>query len=278
MQKQGKREERWEELPRDVAIPLLVEREAGRLHALAKRFCGDDAEAEDIVQETFLSAWRAWDDFEGRAEPSTWLYTIASRACGKMHRKRSGEPDEMASLDELLPFGDDLVAVLPHQEGTPLDEELAREARDRVASAIVALPRDFRMPMVLKEVLGFSVEQVATVLGLPEGTVKSRLHRGRLGVRRALEDVLPLRELPPPAYDRQVCLDLLGAKQEALDRGVAFPGTEELDCVRCREIFRTMDLELELCQALGESTRNGDPARQQARIARLRQALAAADD
>ena len=75
-------------------------------------------------------------------------------------------------------------------------------------------------------------------------------HRGRLKVRKALEVGLPERELPPPAYDRQVCMDLLTAKMEALDRGVEMPNADQIICERCRAVFATLDLATDVCASM----------------------------
>jgi RNA polymerase sigma-70 factor, ECF subfamily len=236
--------------PRDVAIPRLVDAEAGRLYALGLRFCGDPDEARDLMQETFLQAWRKWDGFEGRSSPATWLYTIAARVCQRFRRKRSGEPERIESLDELLPFGETRMAVVPDPDEGPLAERVRAEARERVEEAIAGLPVAFRMPLVLKEIVGLGVADVAAVLGLKEATVKTRLHRARLRVRAALEEALPWRDAPPPAYSRQVCLDLLRAKQEALDRGVPFRVPGAVVCERCAALFGTLDLGGELCREI----------------------------
>ena len=231
--------------PRDEALALLVETEGGRLFSLGLRFGGNREEAEDLVQETFLQAWRKWDQFEGRSKASTWLYTIASRLFQRMHRPRAGEPDQVISLDELLPFGEPEVALLP--EDGPLEGEALEEARRQVEQEIAALPDESRLPLVLKEVIGLPVADVAAILGLTDGTVRTRLHRARLRIRRALESSLTPREIPPPAYSKQVCLDLLQAKQEALDRGVEYEFPEGVVCERCAELFATLDLAHELC-------------------------------
>ncbi len=238
--------------PRDEAIPVLLERHGGRLLALGTRFCGSAEEAEDLVQETLLQAYNSWDRFEGRSSPATWLYTIASRVCQRFHRKRSGEPEEVVSLDEELPFGASRAARVATPDPGPLEEGLRREGERRVGEAIAVLPLEFRMPLVLKEIVGFSVAEVAGMLGLKPATVKTRLHRARLRLRDALDEVLPRRELPPAAYSEQVCLDLLRAKQESLDRGTAFPETgDEVTCERCRAVFRSLDLASDLCAGLG---------------------------
>jgi len=234
--------------PREVAIPLLVDAHGGRLFSLGMRFCGDREEARDLVQETFLLAFRKWHQFEGRARPSTWLYTIAARVCQRFHRKRSGEPERLESLDELLPFGSGPMAVAPGDEDEPLARELLTEAREQAERAIAALPLAFRMPFVLKEIAGLSLAEVGAVLGLKEATVKTRLHRARLRVRKALEQALPRRDVPPVIFSRQVCLDLLQAKQDALDHGADFQFPDRVVCERCAELFATLDLTQGVCR------------------------------
>jgi RNA polymerase sigma-70 factor (ECF subfamily) len=242
---------------RDVAIPDLLEEHGGKLYGLGLKLCGVPEEAEDLVQETFLQAYRKWDQFEGRAKPTTWLYTIASRICQRMHRKRSGEPDRLASLDELVPFGDPKMAVL---EG-PLDEQIRKEGRERVEAAITGLPIEFRMPLVLKEIVGLPIAEVAAVLGLKPATVKTRVHRARLRLRDALLEGAPERALPAPAYSEQVCLDLLEAKQEALDRGVELD--QAVVCERCQAVFSSLDATQDLCSRMADGPL---PAEVRARI------------
>ncbi|MDH3591834.1 MAG: RNA polymerase sigma factor [Planctomycetota bacterium] len=232
---------------RDTAIPKLLEQHGGRLYGLGLKLCGGPEEAEDLVQETFLQAYRKWDQFEGRSKPSTWLYTIASRVCQRMHRLRAGQPEKIGSLEDLVPFGDREMAVPP--EG-PLDAQIRKEGRARIEQAIASLPIDFRMPLVLKDIVGFPVAEVAAILGLKEATVKTRVHRARLRLRQELTAEFETRALPPPAYPKQVCLDLLAAKQEALDRGVEFP--REVICDRCRAVFASLDLAGDICAALGQ--------------------------
>jgi len=241
--------------PREQAIPLLLEAHGGRLYSLGLRFCGHREDAQDLVQEVFLQAFRKWDQFAGRARASTWLYTIAARACQRFRRRKSGEPARLESLDASLEaqavlgdFAAPSLAVVP--DDGELSAGLRAEARQEVEQAIAALPAAFRLPLVLKEIVGFSVEEVAEVLGLRPATVKTRLHRARLRVRAALASVLPRREMPPALFSRRVCLDLLRAKQEALDRGARFEFPGRVVCERCAEFFATLDLAEGLCTDL----------------------------
>lgn len=243
--------EEWD-LPREQAIPRLLDMHGGRLYGLALRLCKNPQDAEDLVQETFLQAFRKWNQFEGRSSPITWLYTIASRVCRRQHRRRAGEPWQMESLEELLPFGEAKMAVLPAGKDDSLAQQVRREGREHVGEAIASLPVTFRLPLVLKEIIGFSMAEVAEILGIKEATVKTRVHRARLRLRQAVEAGLPLREGPAPVYSKQVCLDLLHAKQEALDRGVEFPRAKEIICERCQTVFATMDLAHEVCREIGD--------------------------
>lgn len=232
------------------AIDRLVQDHGGQLYHLANRFCGNEAEAEDLVQEVFLNAYRSWHTFRRDADERTWLYTIAARACQRMHRKRAGEPERIGSLDDLLPFGDPLIAVISAEQDDGLQAQIAIEARERLEAEITRLPVEDRVPLILKEIVGFSVREVADVLGLQEATARSRIHRARLKLRAAVDRVLPrtTKPVPPSAYSEQTCLDLLNAKQESLDRGVPFDSS--VICERCRSVFASLDLTQQVCRDL----------------------------
>jgi len=249
--------------PAGEAVAALFDRYGGSLYGLALRLCGDAAEADDLVQEVFLHAYRGWPGFRGQASARTWLHTIAVRACRRLRRRRAGAPAEGLPLGALLPFEGDSLPAAGGEGG--LEAAVGDEARRRLEGAIADLPEDFRLPVVLKEIAGLPVAEVAAVLGLPEGTVRSRLHRARLRLRAAVDAALPRApgRAPPPAYDRQTCLDLLQAKQRAMDAGVPLAG--EVVCERCRAVFATLDLARELC---GQLAGGDPPARVRERLER----------
>ena len=236
--------------PAEEAVPRLLDAHGGRMYALARRICGTPEDAEDLVQEIFLQAFRKWNQFDGRANPTTWLFTIAVRACRRMHRRRAGQPHRIESLDALLPFAEPRLPALPGNGGAA-DTSERNEAVELLERAIAGLPGEFRLPLILKDILELPVADVAAALGLQTATVKTRLHRARLRLRKALVTQLPQRAAPPPAYSRQVCLDLLAAKQDALDRGVTFPVGNEVICERCRAVFASLDWTHDLCHSLG---------------------------
>ena len=156
----------------------------------------------------------------------------------------------MESLTDLLPVGESSIPEIPATDESPLDEHLKREAQQQVEQALASLPVHLRLPLVLKDIVELSVSQVAAVLGIKPATVKTRVHRGRLALRRALAEVLPKRPSPPPDHPQQVCLDLLNAKQEALDRGAEFPVPQEELCTRCQSLLSTLDLAHDVCSEL----------------------------
>jgi RNA polymerase sigma-70 factor (ECF subfamily) len=231
------------------ATEMLVAEHGDQMYGIASRLCRDGHDAEDLVQEVFLQAYRKWHQFEGRAKPQTWLYTIAARACQRMHRRRSGEPKRLESFDELTPFRPGALPSVHEEEGGPLAESIRREGVERVKAGILALPFEFRVPLVLKDVVGLSLAEIAAALDIKPQTVKTRVHRARLRIRKELEDAMVPLDLPPAAYERQVCLDLLAAKQEALDRGTDLGPS--IVCARCREVFASLDFAHDTCETLG---------------------------
>jgi RNA polymerase sigma-70 factor (ECF subfamily) len=235
--------------PADVAVGRLFDEHGRALYRLGVRFCGSADEAQDLVQDVFLQAFRSWEQFDGRSAPSTWLYTIAARRCQRRHRRRAGEPRALMSLSSLLPASGDPVVDLA-SDSSPFDEALRAQMEERVAVAIAALPAVLRLPLILADIADVPLEDVARVLGVKIGTVKSRVHRARLRVRQTVAAALPSRTPAPPEHERRFCLDLLTAKQEAMDRGVPFPVRDGDVCERCRSLFATLDLTRDTCRRL----------------------------
>jgi RNA polymerase sigma-70 factor (ECF subfamily) len=244
----------WTRLSAHEAIPRLLDEHGGKLYGLGLRLCGSRDDAEELVQETFLQAFRKWDQFQGRhgAQPGTWLYTIAARLCQRKHRRRSGQPPAraIASLEALMPAGP---APIADPDAEPvIDKAARREALEAVEAQILRLPEAFRMALVFKDVLDLPVSEAAAALRIRENTLKTRGHRARMMLRKALDGRVPSRRVPPAAYDKQVCMDLLRAKQQALDAGQDFPVQNDLVCRRCRAVFAGLDLAADTCKLLAQ--------------------------
>lgn len=160
------------------AFDLLVERYQDRVYDLAYRITGHHADAQDAAQEAFVKAYRALRTFRGAASFSTWLHRIAVNAALDAVRRRP--PTRSASAETARASID------------PLGDRAERaEVRERIHGAIAALPLDHRAVVVLRDVQGWSYEEIALIVGIPVGTVRSRLARGREALRTALADLAP---------------------------------------------------------------------------------------
>ena len=263
--------------PATLAIPALLDSHGPRLHALAFRLCGNRADADDLVQDVFLQAFRKWHTFRGESDPGTWLYAIAARTCRGRSRRKGGIDKRQVPLSQLMPWSETTVmqiAAAPETEGGANASERA-EAIERVQAQIARLPEHFRLPLVFKDMLELSVEDTASALGLAVNTVKTRLHRARLALRRAMTAKAASIAAPAPIYEKQVCLDLLKAKLEAMDRGGTAAGMvvpQAEVCARCRAVFRELDLVQDACTQMGDGSM---PAALRAKVLR---AIAARDE
>jgi RNA polymerase sigma-70 factor (ECF subfamily) len=171
-----------------TAYRQLVESNSAHVYNLALKLLGDEQEAEDVLQETFLSAFKAIDRFEGRSQLSTWLYRIAYNASLMRLRKR----DKMTtfSLDEPLSASaeEHLSRPLVDWSMMPDDQLLSAEAQQEMDRAIAELPETLRSAFVLRDIQGLSGQETAEVLGITVQAVKNRLHRARLRLRERLSD------------------------------------------------------------------------------------------
>lgn len=170
---------------RQDAFAQIVERHSSTVYNLALRLVNHPQEAEDILQETFISAFRAIDQFEGRSQLGTWLYRIAYNAA-LMRLRKHQTPTE--SLDE--PFmtddGDQMPRQLVDWSQLPDDMLLGKELRSTLETALQALPVSLRSVFVLRDIEGLSTLETAHALGLTETNIKVRLHRARLALREKL--------------------------------------------------------------------------------------------
>jgi RNA polymerase sigma-70 factor, ECF subfamily len=168
-----------------AAYAELVDRYSATVYNLALRMMGDRHEAEEVLQETFISAFRAVNRFEGRSQLGTWLYRIAYNAALMRLRKRRLPT---TSIDEPIwtEEGDAIPRQLVDWRELPDDRALTRELRDALDTAVATLPETLRSVFVLRDIEGLSTAEVSEVLGLTETNVKVRLHRARLALREKL--------------------------------------------------------------------------------------------
>ncbi len=177
------------------------------LYAAARRMTRNDADAEDLLQETYLKAYRGFGGFEQGTNLKAWLYRILTNTFINSYRAKKRRPEEsdVDDVEDLYLYrrlgGAELAAA-----GRSAEEDLLDSyTDDEIKQAIESLPEQFRMAVLLADVEGFSYKEIADILGIPIGTVMSRLHRGRKGLQKklwefAVERGLVDRQEPSPQH------------------------------------------------------------------------------
>jgi RNA polymerase sigma-70 factor (ECF subfamily) len=170
------------------AFDLLVRKYQYRIAALVRRYVRDEAEAEDVVQESFVRAWRALPGFRGEAQFYTWLYRIAVNTA-KNHLVSLGRRPATEDIDD-----EELGAVREAQSlqdvATPEHEALRSEMEGLVLAAVARLAPELREALTLREVEGLSYEEIAERMQCPIGTVRSRIFRARDAIDLQLRPLL----------------------------------------------------------------------------------------
>lgn len=178
-------EKAWIDAARDgdpLAFEQLIHLYEKRVFALTRRMCKNPADAEEAAQETFLAAWQGLKFFRGESSFSTWLYRLASNACVDLLRK---EGRHQAAAGPSL---NDEEVLLEIQDEAPSPHALAEQAelKEQIEAGLAALPEEYREVLILREIHQQSYDEIAEILSLDLGTVKSRINRGRKRLRKFL--------------------------------------------------------------------------------------------
>ncbi|GAA0625620.1 sigma-70 family RNA polymerase sigma factor [Kutzneria viridogrisea] len=166
-----------------AAFDELVRRHTTRMYRVALRIVADPVEAEDVVQDSWVSAWRALSGFRGESAPTTWLYRVVTNAALLHLRRRK----QTVPLDTVLE--DTNSRLLADTRVGPEGEALRGEQVDAVLRAIATLEPSQRVPLVLRELEGMSYEEVAAVLDIGVPALRSRLHRARVALLAKLKEL-----------------------------------------------------------------------------------------
>lgn len=178
----------------EEAFALLIAQYSGSVYSLIARSLRDPADAADVTQDVFVKVFRNISSFHGDSCLRTWIYRIALREASNQRRWWSRHKKQELAIDEphegedgeTYCIADALAAV----DASPYDNAARAQLHLRVEAALATLPGCFRDVVVLREIEGFGYEEIAEILKVTVGTVKSRLARGRVALRKALEDPL----------------------------------------------------------------------------------------
>jgi len=173
------------------AFARLVALHEGMVFNLAARLLGDTEEARDVAQNVFIQVYRRLGQFEGRASLRTWIYRVTVNQAHNRRRwwQRRGRGRE-ESIDALVEGGGSARLADPRSFASPYEEARRRERARRVQEALLGVSFDHRTVVVLREVEGLSCDEIAEVLGVAAGTVKSRLARAREALRGRLSGLV----------------------------------------------------------------------------------------
>ncbi len=175
-----------------------------QLYSAALRMTRNPADAEDLVQETFLKAYRAYDTFTAGTNLKAWLYRILTNTYINKYRKEKRRPSE-------VDLGDVQDLYLYRQIGSEESAGASQSVEERVLDGLVEsdikeaveeLPENFRLPVLLADLEGFAYKEIAEILDIPIGTVMSRLHRGRKAMQKRLWEFARERGLLPEGAER----------------------------------------------------------------------------
>ena len=171
----------------EAAVEVLVTDNEKRIYNLCRRLTGNPEDAAELTQEAFLNAWRGLSRFQGESSFSTWLYRLASNACIDFLRKEK----RRQNLSMTVSLDDEEEArqvELPDERYAPERELERTEVRQAVAAGLERLTPEHRQVLVMREINGLSYAEIGAVLGLEEGTVKSRIARARNALRKVLTE------------------------------------------------------------------------------------------
>jgi RNA polymerase sigma-70 factor (ECF subfamily) len=225
------------------ANEALLQKYEQRIYRFGLRMCGNEDDARDVLQETLLAAFKNLATFRGDARLSTWLYQVARSFCTKQRRLREGEPSEYEDVD-----GPTTLEVPADVAGG--DERAhAREIGSLIQAAIGTLGLPYREALVLRDVEGLSAEDVAAVVGIEVGALKSRLHRARFALKQQLAAVLD--ENPDPAGCPELALELSAYAASEIDQAACLTIERHLStCARCTQACESLKRTVSLCRAL----------------------------
>jgi len=242
----------------EKAVALLQQ----SVFAFGMRVCGQRQDAEDTMQEVLVKALPYLPAFDNPKALAVWLYKVAKNRCLMSRRKSKFAPKEELSLEALMPDREELQRLHGLATVNPEGSAIREEERQRLRDAIRSLPPHYRIVLVLRDLEGFSDEEVGDITGLRPGTIRVRLHRARLFVRKELAGLDasarsgPAERLPKSAQARSGtgrCRKMFAGLSDYLDGQLDDFSCEEIEthlkgCEPCQQFLRSLEATIQRCQ------------------------------
>jgi RNA polymerase sigma-70 factor (ECF subfamily) len=251
----------------EEAISLLQ----NTVYSFSMKVCGHPEDAEDTMQEVLLRSLPHLAKIKEPQALAVWLYTVTRNRCWRMRRKSANAPRQMIALDDLMPDETELGRLLADAAESPEGNAVRSEQSDLLHQSVLGIPPQLRMVLVLHDMEDLDTDQVAAILGLQAGTVRVRLHRARLYVRKEVARILdkpaakkhatkrPRKRNAVPAGksgDRPPeCRELFANLSEYMDGRVEAPTCDEMRehieaCPACVAFLRELRTAIDRCRAL----------------------------
>ena len=255
--------------------PEAIEEALGLLqntvYSFSMKVCGHPEDAEDTMQEVLFRSLRHLAKIQDPQALAVWLYTVTRNRCWRMRRKSANAPKATVALDELMPDDAELGRLLEDASEGPEGNLLHAEQARVLHHAVLRIPAPLRMVLVLHDMEELTTEQVATILGLQGGTVRVRLHRARLCVRKEMARILDgtvaeQRSAKPAKKARKTartkdnerpaeCRELFANLSEYMDGRVEAPACDQMRihieaCPACVAFLRELRVAIDRCRSL----------------------------
>ena len=234
------------------ALPLLQ----GTVFSFSMKVCGHREDAEDTTQDVLLKSIRHVQQIEDPRALAVWLFKVTRNRCWMSRRRSKFAPEQTLSLDELMPDSEELQSITAGHESTPEKQALSKQEARRVHEAILRIPPQYRLILVLHDVEDLDTAEVAQITGLQEGTVRVRLHRARLFVRRELAKPSVLKSRKRRKNQKPVeCKRLFAGLSEYIDKRVDDLTCDRIerhlaDCPPCVAFVNDLSRAVERCRSL----------------------------
>jgi RNA polymerase sigma-70 factor, ECF subfamily len=268
----------------EKAIGLLQQ----TVYSFSMKVCGHPEDAEDTMQEVLYRSLRHLAKLDNPSALAVWLYTVTRNRCWRMRRKGSSAPKKILSLDDLMPDDIEMARLLEAAAREPEDHLLRDEQHKLLQQAILRIPAQLRIVLVLHDMEELATEEVAQILDLQPGTVRVRLHRARLSVRKELSRIpegtkrgkhlksAGLGRRRPMRKSRQrpaECRDLFANLSEYLDGRVEPLTCERMQehieaCPSCVAFLRDLRAAIDRCRAVTVPCKSATAARLRAILTR----------
>lgn len=237
----------------DEALRLLQ----GTVFSFSMKVCGHREDAEDTMQDVLLKAIPYLPKIENEKALAVWLYKVAQNRCWMSRRRSKFAPKETITLEELMPDAAELESLTTSPHTSPEASVLSAEESERVRGAIQQIPPQYRMILVLHDMEELETSEVARIMGLREGTIRVRLHRARLMLRRELSQAAngkPRKRSRKSATVKPLqCRKMFAQLSEYLDGRVDDLACEHIqrhlqDCPACLSFVKDLERAVERCR------------------------------